>query len=66
MRRNILRHKLSGLLFLLIFIAVAWLVLERVRIVVVVPLSPLALLAIIAGGAVVIYLLIDHAINRTR
>jgi len=66
MRRNILRHKLSGLLFLLIFIAVAWLVLERVRIVVVVPLSPLALLAIIAGAAVVIYLLIDHAINRTR
>jgi hypothetical protein len=31
-----------------------------------VPLSPLALLAIIAGVAVVIYLLIDHAINRSR
>ena len=61
-----MRRRLSGLLFLLIFIAVAWLVLERVRIIVVVPLSPLALLAIIAGVAVVIYLLIDHAINRTR
>ena len=66
MRRNGLWRRLSGLLFLFIFIAVAWFVLERVRIVVVVPLSPLALLAIIAGAAVVIYLLIDHAINRSR
>ena len=66
MRRNGLWRRLSGLLFLFIFIAVAWFVLDRVRIVVVVPLSPLALLAIIAGAAVVIYLLIDHAISRTR
>jgi hypothetical protein len=66
MRRNMLRRRLSGLLFLFILSAVAWLVLERVRIVVVVPLSPLALLGIIVGVAVIIYLLIDHALNRTR
>ena len=61
-----MRRRLSGLVFLFIFIAVAWLVLERVHLVVFVPLSPLALLGIIVGMAVVIYLLIDHAINRTR
>jgi hypothetical protein len=56
----------STLLFLIILIAVAWFVLERVRIVLFVQLSPIVLLAFIVGAAVVIYLLIDHAINRTR
>jgi hypothetical protein len=61
-----MRRRFSSLLFLVILIAVAWFVLERVRIVVWVQLSPIALLGFIVGAAVVIYLLIDHAINRTR
>jgi hypothetical protein len=61
-----MRGRLSSLLFLIILIAVAWFVLDRVRVVVWVQLSPIALLAIIVGAAVVIYLLIDHTLNRTR
>jgi hypothetical protein len=41
-------------------------VLDRVRIVLFVQLSPIVLLAFIVGAAVVLYLLIDHAFNRTR
>ena len=61
-----MRGRLSSLLFLIILIAVAWFVLERVRIVLFVQLSPIALLGFIVGAAVVIYLLIDHVLNRTR
>jgi hypothetical protein len=60
-----MRRRLSGLLFLLILIAVAWLGLEQMRIILFVQFSPVALLGIIVGAAAVIYLLIDHAINRT-
>jgi hypothetical protein len=61
-----MRDRLSGLLFLIILIAVAWFVLSRVQIVLFVPLSPIGLLAIIVGVAVVLYLLIDHVLHRTR
>jgi hypothetical protein len=61
-----MRSRLSSLLFLIILIAVAWFVLDRVRIVLFVQLSPIVLLALIVGAAVVLYLLIDHAINRSR
>lgn len=61
-----MRSRLSSLLFLIILIAVAWFVLDRVRIVLFVQLSPIVLLAFIVGAAVVLYLLIDHAINRSR
>lgn len=61
-----MRSRLSSLLFLVILIAVAWFVLDRVRVVVWVQLSPIALLGFIVGAAVVIYLLIDHTFNRTR
>ena len=61
-----MRSRISSLLFLVILIAVAWFVLDRVRVIVWVQLSPIALLAFIVGAAVAIYLLIDHAFNRTR
>jgi hypothetical protein len=61
-----MRSRLSSLLFLIILIAVAWFVLDRVRVVIWVQLSPIALLAFIVVAAVVIYLLIDHTLNRTR
>jgi hypothetical protein len=61
-----MRARLSSLLFLIILIAVAWFVLDRVRVIVWVQLSPIALLAFIVGAAVVIYLLIDHILHRSR
>ena len=53
-------------LFLIVFVAVTWFVLDRVRIYVVVQTTPLALLGFIAAVAVVIFLVVDHLINRTR
>jgi len=53
-------------LFVLIFVAVLWFVLDRVRIVVWVQTSPLALLAFIAVVAIVLFLALDHLLNRTR
>jgi len=41
-------------------------VLDRVRVVVFVQLSPWALLAFIAVATIVIFLLVDHLVNRTR
>ena len=55
-----------SLVFLIVFIAVAWFVLDRVRVVVFVQMSPWALLAFIAVVTVVIFLLVDHLVNRTR
>jgi hypothetical protein len=53
-------------LFLTIFVVVLWFVLDRVRVVVFVQSSPLALFGFIAATAVVIFLVVDHLINRTR
>ena len=53
-------------LFLIVFVAVLWFVLDRVRVVVFVQSSPLALLGFIAATAVVIFLVVDHLINRAR
>ena len=61
-----MRNRFSSWLFLVILILVVWFVLDRIRFVVWVNLSPLGLMAVILGAAVVFYLLIDHAINRTR
>ena len=61
-----MRTRLSSLLFLIILAAVAWFVLDRVRIVLFVQTSPLTLLIFIVGVAVIIYLLIDHILHRSR
>ncbi len=52
--------------FLIIFVMVVWFVLDRVRVVVLVPMSPLGLLGFVVAVAVVIFLVVDHLINRTR
>lgn len=58
--------RLRTTLVLVIFILVLWFVLSRVHFVVFLPTSPLGLLAFIAIVTVVIFLLVDHLINRTR
>ena len=64
--KKLIRNRFSSWLFLVILILVVWFVLDRIRFVVWVNLSPLGLMAVILGAAVGFYLLIDHAINRTR
>ena len=61
-----MRTRLSSLLFLIILAAVAWFVLDRVRIVLFVQTSPLTLLIFIVVAAVIIYLVIDHILHRSR
>ncbi|HLF27279.1 MAG TPA: hypothetical protein VJG32_13160 [Anaerolineae bacterium] len=61
-----MRSRVRPTLFLIVFIAVAWFVLSRVQLVLFVPTSPLALLAFIAITAVVIFLAVDHLLNRAR
>jgi hypothetical protein len=58
--------RLRTTLFLVIFILVLWFVLSRVHFFVVMPTTPLGLLAFIAVVTVVIFLLVDHLINRSR
>lgn len=61
-----MRTRLSSLLFLIILAAVAWFVLDRVRIVLFIQTSPLTLLIFIVAAAVIIYLVIDHILHRSR
>ncbi|HEY4689373.1 MAG TPA: hypothetical protein VIK33_08685 [Anaerolineae bacterium] len=61
-----MRARARPALFLIVFVLVAWFVLDRVRIVVFVQTSPLALLALIAVVAIVIFLVVDHLLRRTR
>ena len=61
-----MRTRLSSLLFLIILAAVAWFVLDRVRIVLFIQTSPITLLIFIVVAAVIIYLVIDHILHRSR
>lgn len=61
-----MRARARSVLFLIVFIAVTWFVLDRVRVVVFVTASPWALLAFIAVVTIVIFLIVDHLINRSR
>ncbi len=61
-----MRTRLSSLLFLIILAAVAWFVLDRVRIVLFIQTSPITLLIFIVAAAVIIYLVIDHILHRSR
>ena len=61
-----MRSRARLALFLIVFVAVVWFVLDRVRVAVFVPMSPLGLLGFVVAVAVVIFLVVDHLINRTR
>ena len=53
-------------IFLIVVIVLFALVWSRLRFVVFIPLSPLAAIVIFAVLAVVIFLAVDHYLNRTR
>jgi len=55
-----------SVVFLIIFVAVVWFVLDRVRVVMFVQMSPLGLLGLIVAVAVAIFLVVDHLIHRAR
>ncbi len=56
----------NGLLVGLACIIVFWLIWSKLRIVIFVPMSPLALLGVMIGLALAIFLVLDHLINRSR
>jgi len=60
------RERLSSLLLAVVAIAVLWFVLSRLRIVVLVNLPWWGLALLILGAILVLYLALDHLINRTR
>jgi len=61
-----MRTRARSVLFLIIFIAVLWFVLDRVRVVVFVQASPWALLAFVLVTSVIIFLVVDHFLRRSR
>jgi hypothetical protein len=65
MRYNV-RERLSSLLLAIVVVAVLWFVLSRLRVVVFVPVSWWGLALFILGAILVLYLALDHLINRAR
>ncbi len=61
-----MRGQLSSLLLSLGAIVVLWFILSRLRIIVFVPLPWWGLALVILGAIFVLYLALDHLINRTR
>lgn len=61
-----MKERLSSLLLTIVVVAVLWFVLSRLRIVVLVPVPWWGLALLILGAIVVLYLALDHLINRTR
>jgi hypothetical protein len=64
--RKAVKNRLSGLLLVMVAVAVVWFVLSRLRIVVIVPVPWWGLLLMILGAIVALYLALDHLINRAR
>jgi hypothetical protein len=60
------KNRLSGLLLTIATVAVLWFVLSRLRIVIFVPVPWWGLALLILGAVLVLYLALDHLINRTR
>jgi hypothetical protein len=60
------KNRLSGLLLTIATVAVLWFVLSRLRIVIFVPVPWWGLALLILGAVLVLYLVLDHLINRTR
>ena len=61
-----MKERLASLLVVIVVGAVLWFVLSRLRIVVFVPLPWWGLALFILGAIVVLYLALDHLINRNR
>jgi hypothetical protein len=61
-----MKNRLSGLLLTIATAVVLWFVLSRLRIVIFVPVSWWGLALLILGAVLVLYLALDHLINRTR
>jgi hypothetical protein len=61
-----MKNRLSGLLLTIAIVAVLWFVLSRLRIVIFVPVPWWGLALLILGAVLVLYLALDHLINRTR
>ncbi len=61
-----MRSRLSSLLAAIVAVMVVWFILSRLRIVVWVNLPWWGLLLLILVPVVVLFLAIDHLINRTR
>ena len=61
-----MKNRLSGLLLAIATVAVLWFVLSRLRIVIFVPVPWWGLALLILGAIFVLYLALDHLINRTR
>lgn len=53
-----------SLLFLLVLLLVFWAIWSRVRFLVVIPVSLPALVGISIGVAILIFLVVDHALSR--
>jgi hypothetical protein len=61
-----MKNRLSGLLLAIATVAVLWFVLSRLRIVIFVPVPWWGLALLILGAVLVLYLALDHLINRIR
>jgi hypothetical protein len=64
--RNDVKNHLSGLLLVIVTVAVVWFVLSRLRIIVIVPVPWWGLSLMILGAVIVLYLALDYLINRAR
>ena len=61
-----MKDRVSSLLLAIAAAIVLWYVLTRLRIVVFVPMPWWAMVLLVVGAIVVLYLVLDHLINRTR
>ena len=61
-----MKNRLSGLLLAIATVVVLWFVLSRLRIVIWVPVPWWGLALLILGAILIVYLALDHLLNRTR
>ncbi len=61
-----MRGQASSLLLTIVVLAVLWFVISRLRIIIFVPLPWWGLALLILGAILVLYLALEHLINRTR
>ena len=64
--RHRIRDNLSILLLAVIVVIVLWFVLSRLRFVVFIPISLWGMMLLILGSIVILFLVFDHFINRSR
>ena len=61
-----IRDSLSILLLVIIVVIVLWFVLSRLQFVMLIPISLWGMMLLILGCIVVLFLVLDHLINRSR